>query len=300
MIDVYFSWTQRDPEFQHFFPNCNILVSPSLVHKQWSVREWSTQPERVIVDSGAFTLTKRQGVYDVRTCLTAQLRMLEGWDSGKPAGLMHYDVTLNGGLPFVEYQQRVSRNLANAEEYYGMFPKRSNLRPIAVLHALDAETLVSSYLEMYDMGYRHFAIGSLVSLIYRQRSKIAEILGTCRDLGIENFHVLGISSPLILTHRPGQWISSFDTSAPIRQALSGTVLYANPLRRFVLRPNAQQKLNNKSFGSRESLDAPLPCRCPVCGNDSLALLRSDGPDARNDRKIHNAFQLLQEVQTWEN
>ena len=298
MTRVYLCWSDREPEFQQLLPGSHLLVSPAHVTKRWCVGDWKTLPASVIIDSGAFTESKKHGVVDVRTCLEAQLRILNGWPREAEAILVHYDKPLEPNLPFAEYQARVSQNLEAAREYLGRFPVAGHLTPMAVIHALDAETLAASYLELHDMGYRRFAVGSLVALLYRSRARLQEIFRVCRELELQGLHILGISSPALLRDEVGPWIGSFDTSAPVRQAIGGTVLYSNPFERRVLRPKGPHKLGNRRFGSRSILDAPRPCGCPVCSADSQALLCPNENEARQNRKIHNAFHLLEEVKSW--
>jgi len=298
MTRVYFCWTNREPEFQHFLPGARLLVSPSLLTRAWNVQAWNVMPQCVMVDSGTFTQTKRKGVLDVRTCLQAQLRILEGWPTDRSAFLIHFDTPLPPSLPFDEYQARVKLNLEFAAAYITQFPRLANLVPVAVIHALDGETLAASYLELRDMGYRHFALGSLVALLYRSRNRLRSLLEICRELGLEDLHVLGIASPSVLKGLLGPWIGSFDSSAPVRQAICGTIFYSRPFERFVLRPTGRQALGNRSFGNREPLHTPRPCACPVCADDPIGLLCSDESEARQRRKIHNAFHLLEEVASW--
>lgn len=298
MTRVYFCWTDREPEFQQLLPGSHLLISPALLTKRWNVQSWNALPDSVMVDSGSFTQTKTKGVVSVSTCLGAQLRILEGWPPEREAILVHYDKPLHPSLPFDQYQSRVSENLEAAREYIGLFPRAPHLVPMAVLHALDGETLAASYLELQSMGYRRFAIGSLVALIYRSRPHLQSILRCCQEVGLEGLHLLGISSPSLLKGQLGPWIGSFDTSAPVRQAIGGTVFYSNPFERFVLRPTGPQKLGNRSYGTRSVLDSPRRCACPACAADPLALLSPKENDARRNRKIHNAFHLLEEVKSW--
>ena len=298
MTRVYLCWTSREPEFQQVLPHSHLLISPALLTKRWTVQSWGALPESVMVDSGAFTQDKKKGVINVETCLQAQLRILQGWPPNKEAILVHYDKPLHPDLPFDEYQDRVAQNLEAARHYIDSFPRAENLIPMAVIHALDGETLAASYLELRAMGYRRFAIGSLVALLYRSRTRLQTLLKICQDLGLAGLHILGISSPSLLKPEVGTWIGSFDTSAPVRQALGGTVFYSNPFERFVLRPTGPQKLGSRSYGNRAPLDLPRPCACPVCLANPHALLSSNEIDARQKRKIHNAFHLLAEVQSW--
>jgi len=299
MTQVYLCWSLREPEFQQVLADCNLLVSPALVTKVWNVQSWKRLPERLMVDSGAFTQSKSKSIFDVKSCLSSQLRILEGWSQDKEAILVHYDKPLSPSLPFDLYQARVGDNLEAAREYIGLFPQQKNLIPMAVIHALDGETLASSYLELKNMGYRRFAIGSLVALIYQDRSRLLEIFNACRQIGLAGAHLLGIASPLLLKSQQGSWLGSFDSSAPVRQAIGGTVFYSNPFERFVLRPTGPQKLSGRVFGIRSELESPRPCQCPVCAADPQALLARDQIAVRQSRKIHNAYHLIREVRSWD-
>src|SRR5438067_1671719 len=141
MIRVYLCWSDREPEFQQVLSGSHLLISPALVTKRWNVKSWQALPDSVMVDSGSFTQNRTKGVNSVRTCLEAQIRMLEGWPAERDAILIHYDKPLRPNLPFDQYQGRVRQNLEAAKEYIDRFPKAKHLIPMAVLHALDGETL---------------------------------------------------------------------------------------------------------------------------------------------------------------
>lgn len=296
MTKLFLCWTNRDPEFQGLFPGCGIMVSPGMVTNSWSVSQWETMPGSLMLDSGAYSPGGASS--SVSTCLEAQSRMLEGWPSDREAFLIHYDKPLRPGIPFEEYQARVTENIENAKAYIDAFPAKRNLFPVAVIHALDEETLAASYLEMRGMGYRRFAIGSLVSLSSGSRTKLDDLLKACRDIKIENLHVLGISSPLFLTEEVRGSVASFDTSSHIRNAIAGTVLYSAPYGRFVIRPNERQKVGMRSFTFRTALPAPRHCACPPCSSSPDSLSGPDERTAKRMRKIHNAHHLIQEVQSW--
>lgn len=253
-------------------------------------------PGSLMLDSGAYSPGGASS--SVRSCLEAQMRMLEGWPRDREALLIHYDKPLRPGIPFEEYQARVSENIMNAKAYIDGFPAQANLAPVAVIHALDEETLAASYLELRSMGYKRFAIGSLVSLSSGSRTKLDDLLKACRDLKIESLHVLGISSPLFLTEEVRGCISSFDTSSHIRNAIAGTVLYSAPYGRFVIRPSERQKIGMTSFTFRTALHAPRDCGCPACASSPDSLSGPDERGAKKMRKIHNAYHLLREVQSW--
>jgi len=299
MTRAYLCWSLREPEFQQVLADCHLLISPALLTKVWNVQSWRKLPESLMVDSGAFTQSKQKGIFDVKTCLSAQVRIIEGWPEEKEAIFIHYDKPLNPSLPFDLYQARVRENLEAAREYIDLFPRQKNLTPMAVIHALDGETLAASFLELESMGYRRFAIGSLVALLYRDRSRLLEILNACRQIGLEGVHVLGIASPSLLKRQIGSWMGSFDSSAPVRQAIGGTIFYSDPFERFVLRPTGPQKLAGRTFGNRSSLGSPRPCECPVCAVNPHALLAENEITARQSRKIHNAYHLIREVRSWD-
>ncbi|MDB4777625.1 hypothetical protein OAH08_04635 [Verrucomicrobia bacterium] len=298
MNKVFISWTDREPEFQNYLSGVNILLSPSLVAKNWNVTTWSTMPESIMVDSGTFTQSKKKGVLDVQSCIKAQLRILEGWPDEKLSFFIHYDYPLNINLPFDKYQEKVELNLKSAKEYIGDFPHAENRIPVAVIHALDAETLTESWLALKEMGYKRFALGSLVTLLFRSRDRLQLLLRTSQELGIIDLHLLGISSSNLLKDRVGLWLGSFDTSSPTRQAIAGTIVYSDPFESFILQPTQRNKIVKSDFGGRKTIQMPRPCACPVCSRDSKSLLCSEEQRARQLRKIHNAYHLIEEVKSW--
>src|SRR5438045_2004466 len=47
--DLFLCWTNRDPEFQGYFPGCRIMVSPAMVTHSWNVRRWEALPGRLMI-----------------------------------------------------------------------------------------------------------------------------------------------------------------------------------------------------------------------------------------------------------
>ena len=295
-MKFFVSWTSRDPVFQNYDPDCKVLVSPTNVPRNWTISEWRNLPDELFVDSGSFSI-KTNCFPSCKEVLDRQLLLSNNWPSSRTLYFSHPDVMLPVKVTFFELNKRINHSIERAKIYFDSLQRvRPNITPVGVLHGYDEETLLNTYLELRQMGYRHFALGSLALRRSTHRSLCLRAINICQRYEIKPLHLFGITWPINnLIETPE--IASFDSSAPVKLAIYGTVLYGPPLKRYVIRPDAQQVYRDRCFKFRDSLSEPLACNCPVCKSDPDRIITKNGKEAKFHRTIHNYFQIKWETET---
>lgn len=288
-MKFFVSWTTRDPVYHEFDPEAHILVSPNGVPKKWHTSLWSTLPKELFVDSGAFTKTSE--LPSVEDVLLSQISITTGWDEQKKLFFAHPDLILPLKSTFKNTNLLINQSLERAKKYLNLLHKKQiKALPIGVIHGFDEESLIGSYYQLKEVGYRYFALGSLALRFSRSKDTCLQAINIITDYGINPLHIFGVSWPMQEECRKYD-IDSFDCSSPAKLGFYGSVLYGNPLKRYVIAPSAKQKLHDKFFNFRTSIDKPLPCTCPICSDDPNRLVPHQGTKAKQDRALHNYFQL---------
>jgi queuine/archaeosine tRNA-ribosyltransferase len=267
------------------------------VPAHWNITKWKDLPNELFVDSGAFSI-KGDSIPPVDKVLERQLFIAKGWPSSKNLYLSHPDLLLPLRISFNDLNEIVALSINRAKKYFHLL-KRSGTKaiPVGVIHGFDLETVLCIYYELKDIGYRHFALGSLgIRLSTTHRETCIKSIRTVQRYGIIPLHLFGVTLPFISSQEMDRNVESFDTSAPSKLGFYGTVLYGEPLRRYVIAPNAKQKFRDQSFTFRESITDPLPCKCPICRLDPESLLEKMESKAKINRTIHNYFQIKWELQ----
>ena len=289
-MKFFASWTTREPLFQCYDSQCCVLVSPSGVPLAWSISKWTSLPNNLFIDSGAFSVRSNK-IVSCKDVLERQLFMTKGWPSNRPLYFSHPDILIPVKATFEETNKIVNRSIERAQVYFDLVSKRNtNATPIGVIHGFDEETILNTYETFLDIGYHHFALGSLAIRKTRYKDLCLKTIRLAERYGIKPLHIFGIALPINTAFSmPG--IDSFDSASATKLAFYGTVLYGPPLKRYVIAPNAKQKYQDTNFTFRESLSEPLPCKCPVCKLDAEGLIPYSGREAKNNRIIHNYFQI---------
>lgn len=287
------SWTRVDPEFQIYDDEANLLLSPTILSKNWDVTKWSKLPARLYIDSGIYSNVKSRPTE--KSILAEQLRISQNL-SEIPVYYSHPDILIPTGTDYRAADFLIRENLKRASIFLRLFKEKSvNGIPVGVIHGFDYETIYLTYQELIKMGYEYFAIGSLSVRINYERTLVIEILNFLIRAGIKPIHVLGITLPL-LNEIKSNAFSSFDTAAPIKIAHNGSVLYSPPLKRYIIRPNSLDSLRAKVYSFRIPIPDPLECRCPVCIEDKEQLVGDNNALIRNKRSLHNYFILKWETE----
>ncbi|MFX0195359.1 MAG: hypothetical protein ACFFCW_04480 [Candidatus Hodarchaeota archaeon] len=295
-MKFFVSWTSRDTCFQDYDQECNVLVSPVNVPKDWTVSSWETLPNELFIDSGSFS-AKPSTIPSCEEVLQRQLFIAKRWPSSKRLYFSHPDLMLPINISFREKNEIVACSIERAKRYFSLLSKtESQAIPVGVIHGFDEETLLGTYYELFDAGYRHFALGSIGIRLAIQRELCLKAIRIAQDYLLKPLHLFGITCLLINEKHLESGAESLDSSAPAKLAFYGTVLYGSPLMRYVIAPDSNQQFHGRCFGFRKILPEPLPCKCPVCKTDPERLISKYGKEAKKSRSIHNYFQIKWEIQ----
>lgn len=291
-MEFYVTWTECDPVFQNYDPECRLLLSPSLLTINWSVKKWTVKPYSLFIDSGSYSSDRD---IPVNLILKDQVRIIKGANQDGNIYFAHPDIILQTCIPYHEEIRFIKKNLARAQEYIDLVYKQQiDVCPVGIIQASSEEDFLCSFYQLKDMGYSYFGVGSISKRMIKEKNLLPKILKIIQTQNIKPVHLFGIS-PFFLTDTSlFRVIASFDTSAPIRLGYYGTVLYSNPFRRYVIKPNAYQKHRDKNFAFRLHLEEPFNCECPICKEDPFALLNPDKKVGKTNRIIHNYFQIKME------
>lgn len=294
-MKYFVSWTPREPIFQEYDPECNVIVSPANVPLNWSISNWNTFPNRLFVDSGAYSIRENK-IPSCQEVIKRQLLISKNWPKKGRLYFSHPDLLIPFKSSFKEYNRIINLSIDRAKLYFELHSKtdRSAI-PVGVIHGFDEETLVNSYCELKSIGYQSFALGSLGLRLSRNKKLCVKAIDFAQKYNIRPLHLFGITFPINGVNYSKD-IDSFDSSTPTKLAFYGTVLYGSPLRRYVIAPDSKQKLRDKSFTFREALIKPLPCKCPVCITDSNKIVSKYNYAAKRNRIIHNYFQIKWEIE----
>jgi len=212
-MKFFASWTTRDPIYHEFDPEAYILISPHGVPKSWNIRRWLTLPKELFVDSGAFTTTS--DLPSIEDVLLKQLSLTVGWDRQKKLFFAHPDLILPLKSNFRESNSIINQSLERAKTYLNLLHQKTvSAIPVGVIHGFDEESLVGSYYELKEVGYRHFALGSLALRFSRNRDTCLKAIEIITDYGINPLHIFGISWPMQEECKKYH-IDSFDCSSPL-------------------------------------------------------------------------------------
>jgi 7-cyano-7-deazaguanine tRNA-ribosyltransferase len=296
-MKYFVSWTNREPCFQLYDSACNILISPANLPSRWSIKNWSILPRELLVDSGAYSI-RNNSIPSCIEVLEKQLSITNGWPANKRLLFSHPDLIIPIGADFKDTNSIIAESLKRAKVYFGLVAKsKSSAVPIGVIHGFDEESLFSSYMELKDIGYVYFALGSLgVRFFKSQKDLCMKAINIVSEYEISPIHVFGVTLPLINLNTSSYRITSYDTSAPTKLAYNGIVLYGTPLKRYVITSNAVKIFNRASFSFSEIIPEPLKCNCPVCKCNPHNLYAPIEKEAKLNRILHNYFQIKWETE----
>ncbi|MGV3524194.1 MAG: hypothetical protein ACO1RX_08220 [Candidatus Sericytochromatia bacterium] len=297
MVDYVASWTSRDIYFGAYDPNCSVLVSPFLVNKVWTTDQWVRMPQNLFVDSGAFQYMNWPTWPDPSKVLEGQMNILGTTIHPSLVCLCSPDIPLKGkNLSPRERLQRVSKSIKRAEIYFALLKNMPEYRSMGVIQAYDAESAFYSAQSLAEIGYREFGIGSLAALpVSNQISRFVEIVESVHAAIPYPVHLFGVTSPSALERIDTTRICSIDSSSPAREAFNGTVLYAQPFRRYQVNINARSFERMRNYAFTEILEQALPCNCPVCQKDPTRLFWEGIKEKIKWRVLHNYYQLKWQI-----
>jgi len=290
-MKYFVSWTHSDPVYQRYLPDVRALVSPPNVSQTWCAGDWPCPPAELIIDSGAFQHHRAGRAPSPEEVLQRQLRVARGL--GAPAAICHLDVLMIGARSPEEATRRATLSLAQAHwliSYTESNRLDQQLEPIGVIQGQSVEQVFYVAQALAAMGYRRFALGSLAAKVAGARGEVLRRVEAALEAVGPRLHILGVSSVPVLASLARLGVESADSGAPIKEAISGGVLYSDPYRRYKL-PSPHFREWSRSYGLAEILEAPLPCDCPVCREGAEAMMELRGKAAVNLRAIHNYYHL---------
>src|SRR5262249_10794025 len=159
-----------------------------------------------------------------------------------------------------------------------------------VIQGYTVETIYAVARALQDLGYNAFALGSLAPLAARDTDEVMRRIEAAVEAVGSNIHILGVSTVSLLAEISRLGVTSVDSSAPMREAWMGGVVYSRPFRRFKLATNHFREWQ-RNYKFADLLQEPLPCDCPTCCDDSGQLLIIEGKRAVNLRALHNCYHL---------
>jgi 7-cyano-7-deazaguanine tRNA-ribosyltransferase len=294
-MDYYISWTHSDPVYHEAIPWIGgVLVSPPNVNSVWHVGRWPSLPSRLLLDSGAFQDYKGGHARDPAAVLARQLAMIAG--EAIPTGICHLDAPLLGTRDLAELDRRVTCSLARAQwliDHTARAGLPSHVRSIGVIQGHTVERVYFVGRTLADMGYEHFALGSLAPLSASQPAEVLRRVEAALEAVGPDLHILGVSAIGLLPELARLGVRSVDSGAPMHEAVRGGIYYSRPFRRYKLAsPHFREWERTYKFAA--VLTEPLPCDCPVCREDSSRILEPQGKPFVNLRALHNCYHLARE------
>lgn len=293
-MQYYISWTHSDPIYHQAIPDLGVLVSPPNVSLSWSLVDWPVLPSRIIIDSGAYQYYRNERQVSPAETLNRQLAIVT--EQVSMVGICHLDVPLLGTRELAELDRRVTRSLAHArwlmdQVEAGRLP--ANVYPIGVIQGYSVESVYFVAQVLQDMGYTSFALGSLANMATNNGDEVLRRVEAALEAVGPEIHVLGVSSVALLPAIAQLGVRSADSSAPMREAWMGGIVYSRPFRRYKI-ASAHFREWQRSYKFADLLETPLPCECPVCLVDSQRLMEIRGKQYVNLRALHNCYHLARE------
>lgn len=288
-MEFFVSWTSRDPVIQKYDQEANVLISPYYVTNTWSISKWKTLPAKLFVDSGAYSINEK--TLCPEDILKRQTHISKKWPNHKKLYFCHPDLIIPMRSSFIETNKIINISLERAKKYINLIKKNKNqCIPVGVIHGFDEETLLLSYQELYNAGYRHFAIGSLAIRISHSKKQCLKAIKTITEFSDNPVHLFGVLLPShSFCHQVE--LDSFDSAAPAKLGYYGTVLYGPNLEHYVISPSAKQKIRDRFWRFRKATDEPFHCDCPICKFNPQILNSKDDKRSKINRIIHNYFQI---------
>lgn len=289
-IRFYVSWYLGDPDYPTYVSDCALLLSPTSLARNWTVRDLPTLPSRLILDSGGFRyLNSDDRAPSAGELLLRQLAILDHITI--PTLLCPLDSPLGQvSLSIVSADQLIAQTLAHAFELQRLIrriPLPYYVEPMAIVQGNDAATLSYCARELVAMGYCHFGLGSLARV--PDPAETARRVETVFAIVQRPLHLFGVASPQVLRSLNSTWVASVDSSRPAKASACNELIYSRPFRRYGIA--TEDGISRSRLPSRRCLVQPLPCICPVCHTDPTAVIRIGRRDHIRARAIHNYYHL---------
>lgn len=288
-MDFYVSWYHGDPLYQLYDHECDMLISPTSVSGQWTLREFPRLPRRLMIDSGGYRYMITGGrLPSPRQAFEAQLRILGNLRI--PTVLCALDHPMaEPDLSSNELDRRITQTIANAYEFRllaDMYDLEREVDFMAIIQGYDQASITHCAQELKAIGFRFYGVGSLAGLQKYQQT--LDRVGAAVAVVGQGVHVFGVSGIKTIRALKKIGVTSIDSSRPAKSAAYNELLYARPFRRYGILVDGQP---TGTIRKRKCLAKPLPCECPVCQRNSSDILQVGRREFIRLRAVHNYYQM---------
>lgn len=288
-MKFYVSWYHGDPLYQLYDDDCHMLVSPTSVSNIWTLERFPRLPREVMIDSGGFRyVSADEKAPTAKELFERQRRMLDGADI--PATFCSLDFPLiSPELSSNEKDHYIHSTIANAYEFKQLIEQHrleKDLSFMAVIQGYDTASLRFCARELKAIGFSLYGIGSLAGLL-DHKEILARVKAAMSVVG-SALHVFGVSAIQTTRALKKMGVRSMDSSRPAKAAAYNEVLYSQPFRRFGILDYGEP---TGIIPKERCLAEPLPCDCPICQEDSTAILKVGKRKYIALRAVHNYFHI---------
>ena len=290
----YVSWYHGDPLYQCYDDECSMLISPTSVASDWTLRRLPALPRRVMIDSGGYRyMSVHHGLPTPKEVFEQQLSMVD--DTGVPATLCALDFPMaERGLSSKERDRRLTQTLSYAYDFRRLIDLHGlddKVGYMAIVQGYDVPSLIACAREYKAMGFTSYGVGSLVGL-YAFQEIVDRVKAVVSVVG-EGVHVFGLSSTRTIRALARIGAASVDSSCPVKSAAYNEILYSRPFRRYgILGRNGEP---TGTIPGERCLSKPLSCSCPICRENAADILRVGDRRYTAKRAIHNYYHFKASV-----
>ena len=295
-MDFYVSWYPGDPNYPMYDDDCAMLISVSSVSREWSLRQFSKLPQRLIVDSGGYRYaTMPNEALSPKALFQRQLRLLA--DAPLEAIICARDYPIiNPSFTSNQKDRCITQTIAYAYEFKALtrqHPLPSNWQTMGIVQGYDKDSLIYCANELKRIGFDLYGLGSLAVLMHRAEI-VKRVEAVASVVDAERLHIFGVSAVETVKVLTEMGIHSIDSSRPAKAAAYNEVLYSNPYRRLgILEPPDVPIVGRIPIHRR--LREPLPCNCPTCRDGGHTILGVGQREFIRARALHNYYHLKREI-----
>lgn len=298
MIDFYVSWYQGDPQFQQYDADCAMLISITSVAQSWTMKRFTHQPKRLILDSGGYRFaTNPEEALSPQAVLERQLAIRAELPIPTVVCALDYPI-LNTRQSSNQKDACITQTIAYAYEFKNHIVRRNlekELIPMGIVQGYNEASLRFCAAELAAIGFPLYGVGSLA--VRRKSIGIIKCVKAVAEvISAEKLHIFGVTGIQSIRALQKLGIRSIDSSRPAKAAMYNEIFYSKPFRRYGILESAEQtELSGKMPRHRRLLE-PLPCDCPVCQVDPTQILGVGTRAFIHKRCLHNYYHLKRAIQ----
>lgn len=289
-IRFYVSWYLGDPVYPAYASDCGLLLSPTSLSRDWTVRNLSTLPSCLILDSGGYRYSNSSERRPSAASLLERQLAIMG-DAQIPTLVCPLDSPVGLGTPSVaKVDEQVAHTLAHAFELQRLIdrvPLPPHVEPLAIVQGNDPASLTYCAHELLSMGYRHFGVGSLARV--PDKMDVIRRISAVYTVVRRPLHLFGIGSPHFLRQIEASWVASVDSSLPAKAAACNELLYSHPFRRYGIM--TQDGVSRSKLPVHRCITEALDCSCPICITNRSAVVQFGRRNYIRARAVHNYHHL---------